>query len=122
MKVMATGAFDLLHPGHGLYLEKAKELGGEDAVLVVVIARDSTVKKKKRIPGSLKRTLTFQTVTILTEKTARFSRRYLMKRRKLSQEMRRCKMNPPKCIIQEYITNGYLQRKKPPLSLNQTPR
>ena len=21
MKVMATGAFDLLHPGHGLYLE-----------------------------------------------------------------------------------------------------
>ena len=47
MKVMATGAFDLLHPGHGLYLEKAKELGGEDAVLVVVIARDSTVKKKK---------------------------------------------------------------------------
>ena len=30
---MATGAFDLLHPGHGLYLEKAKELGGEDAVL-----------------------------------------------------------------------------------------
>ena len=50
MKVMATGAFDLLHPGHGLYLEKAKELGGEDAVLVVVIARDSTVKKKKRIP------------------------------------------------------------------------
>ena len=48
MKVMATGAFDLLHPGHGLYLEKAKELGGEDAVLVVVIARDSTVKKKKR--------------------------------------------------------------------------
>ena len=24
MKVMATGAFDLLHPGHGLYLEKRK--------------------------------------------------------------------------------------------------
>ena len=35
MKVMATGAFDLLHPGHGLYLEKAKELGGEDAVLLL---------------------------------------------------------------------------------------
>ena len=50
MKVMATGAFDILHPGHGLYLEKAKELGGEDAILAVVIARDSTVKKKKRIP------------------------------------------------------------------------
>ena len=50
MKVMATGTFDLLHPGHGLYLEKAKELGGEDATLVVVIARDSTVTKNKRIP------------------------------------------------------------------------
>lgn len=50
MKVMATGAFDILHPGHGLYLEKAKKLGGKDAVLAVVIARDSTVKKKKKIP------------------------------------------------------------------------
>ncbi len=27
--VMATGTFDLLHPGHGLYLQKAKELGGK---------------------------------------------------------------------------------------------
>lgn len=50
MKVMATGTFDLLHPGHGVYLEKAKELGGEDAVLAVVIAKDSTVIKNKRIP------------------------------------------------------------------------
>ncbi|MDR1722286.1 MAG: FAD synthase [Methanobrevibacter sp.] len=48
--VMATGTFDILHPGHGLYLEKAKELGGKDAKLVVVIARDSTVEKKKRVP------------------------------------------------------------------------
>ena len=50
MKVMATGTFDILHPGHVLFLEKAKELGGEDAVLAVVIARDSTVEKRKRIP------------------------------------------------------------------------
>jgi FAD synthetase len=48
--VMATGTFDLLHPGHGLYLKKAKELGGRDSKLVVVVARDSTVRKKKRIP------------------------------------------------------------------------
>lgn len=47
---MATGTFDILHPGHGLYLKKAKELGGHDAKLVVVVARDSTVKKRKRIP------------------------------------------------------------------------
>ncbi|MDR1819346.1 MAG: FAD synthase [Methanobrevibacter sp.] len=48
--VMATGTFDLLHPGHGLYLQKAKELGGNNSKLVVVVARDSTVRKKKRIP------------------------------------------------------------------------
>lgn len=45
--VMATGTFDLLHPGHGLYLQKAKELGGKNSKLVVVVARDSTVHKKK---------------------------------------------------------------------------
>ncbi|MCQ2972299.1 MAG: FAD synthase [archaeon] len=50
MKVMATGTFDILHPGHVLFLEKAKELGGDDAVLAVVIALDSTVEKRKRIP------------------------------------------------------------------------
>ena len=47
-KVMATGTFDLLHPGHGIYLNEAKKLGGEDAKLYVVIARDSTVEKRKR--------------------------------------------------------------------------
>ncbi|KZX12372.1 adenylyltransferase/cytidyltransferase family protein [Methanobrevibacter curvatus] len=48
--VMATGTFDILHPGHGLYLKKAKELGGSEAKLVVVVARDSTVRKRKRVP------------------------------------------------------------------------
>lgn len=50
MKVMASGTFDILHPGHGIYLEEAKKLGGEDAELYVVVARDSTVEKNKRIP------------------------------------------------------------------------
>ncbi len=50
MKVMASGTFDILHPGHGIYLEEAKKLGGENAELYVVVARDSTVEKNKRIP------------------------------------------------------------------------
>ena len=47
---MASGTFDLLHPGHGFYLEEAKKLGGENATLMVVIATDKTVIKHKRIP------------------------------------------------------------------------
>ncbi|MGN1185452.1 MAG: adenylyltransferase/cytidyltransferase family protein [Methanobrevibacter wolinii] len=48
--VMATGTFDLLHPGHGLYLQKSKDVGGPNSKLVVVVARDSTVRARKRIP------------------------------------------------------------------------
>lgn len=48
--VMATGTFDIIHPGHGYYLEEAKKLGGDDTRLIVVIARDATVKARKRIP------------------------------------------------------------------------
>ena len=47
---MATGTFDLIHPGHIYYLEQSKKLLGEDSKLVVVIARDSTVRAKKRVP------------------------------------------------------------------------
>ena len=50
MKVVATGTFDILHPGHGIYLEESKKLGGEDSELYVVVARDVTVKKRKRVP------------------------------------------------------------------------
>ena len=49
-RVLASGTFDILHPGHGIYLEEAKKIGGNDAELYVVIARDSTVKKNKRTP------------------------------------------------------------------------
>ncbi len=48
IKIVACGGvFDILHPGHGFILEKVKELGD---ILVVIIARDSTVKRMKRIP------------------------------------------------------------------------
>ncbi|MDD1764685.1 MAG: FAD synthase [Candidatus Methanomethyliaceae archaeon] len=51
MRVLAAGVFDLLHYGHLRYLEEAKNLGGEDAELIVVVARDSTVLKRKgRLP------------------------------------------------------------------------
>lgn len=45
--VVCGGVFDILHPGHGFFLEKAKSRGD---ILVVVVARDSTVEKRKRIP------------------------------------------------------------------------
>ncbi len=44
---MATGVFDLLHPGHIYFLAEAKRLGDE---LVVVVARDSTARKFKHEP------------------------------------------------------------------------
>ncbi len=47
VKVMATGTFDLLHPGHIYYLKEAKKLGD---TLAVVVATDSTVRKLKHEP------------------------------------------------------------------------
>jgi len=44
-RVLATGTFDILHPGHILYLRKAKELGDE---LFVIISRDSMVQHKSK--------------------------------------------------------------------------
>jgi len=44
---MATGVFDILHPGHVHYLTEARKLGDE---LVVVVARDATARKLKREP------------------------------------------------------------------------
>ena len=41
---MTTGVFDLLHPGHVHMLQEAKKLGDE---LVVIIARDESVKREK---------------------------------------------------------------------------
>ena len=47
MVVLASGTFDLFHFGHVRYLEEAKKAGGENAKLIVIVARDSTVKKRK---------------------------------------------------------------------------
>ena len=46
-RVMASGVFDLLHIGHLYYLEEAKKYGDE---LIVVVACDETVRKKKHEP------------------------------------------------------------------------
>ncbi len=46
-RVIATGVFDIMHPGHLHFLRMARELGDE---LLVVIARDCTVEGLKRHP------------------------------------------------------------------------
>lgn len=45
--VLASGVFDLLHLGHVKFLEEAKKAGGENAELIVIIAKDSTVEQNK---------------------------------------------------------------------------
>lgn len=44
-RVVATGTFDILHPGHVLYLERSRALGDE---LVVIVARDVNVRHKPK--------------------------------------------------------------------------
>lgn len=44
-RVVATGTFDLLHPGHLYYLEESEKLGDE---LWVIVARDANVRHKPR--------------------------------------------------------------------------
>lgn len=44
-RVVATGTFDLLHPGHVYYLEESARLGDE---LFVIVARDANVRHKPR--------------------------------------------------------------------------
>ena len=60
-KVLATGTFDLLHPGHVHYLRESAAQGDE---LVVIVARESMVshknppvlpeKQRREMVGSLK--------------------------------------------------------------------
>ena len=48
--VLTSGAFDLIHYGHIRLLEEAKRLGGKDARLVVIVARDETIRRLKGHP------------------------------------------------------------------------
>ena len=41
--MVATGTFDILHPGHIYYLEESRKLGDE---LHVIVARDRNVRHK----------------------------------------------------------------------------
>jgi len=48
IKIMTFGTFDIFHLGHKSFLKQAKEFGN---YLIVVVARDKTVKNiKKRLP------------------------------------------------------------------------
>lgn len=42
--VLASGVFDIIHPGHLFFLQESKKLGTR---LEVIIARDETVKQQK---------------------------------------------------------------------------
>jgi len=44
-RIVATGTFDILHPGHLYYLEESRRLGDE---LFVIVARDANVRHKPR--------------------------------------------------------------------------
>jgi FAD synthetase len=44
-RVLATGTFDLLHPGHVYFLTQARALGDE---LFVIVARDTNVTHKPK--------------------------------------------------------------------------
>lgn len=44
-RVLAFGTFDVFHPGHEYFLKQAKSYGDE---LIVVVARDSTVRALKK--------------------------------------------------------------------------
>lgn len=44
-RILATGTFDILHPGHIYYLKKSKSYGDE---LHVIISRDNNIKHKPK--------------------------------------------------------------------------
>lgn len=44
-RVVATGTFDIIHPGHVTFLREAKKLGDE---LIVIVAREKNVRHKPK--------------------------------------------------------------------------
>jgi FAD synthetase len=47
VRVLASGVFDLVHYGHIHFLKEARKAGGDEAHLIVVVARDKTVTRLK---------------------------------------------------------------------------
>ncbi len=45
--VLTNGVFDLLHPGHTSYLQKARKLAGKDGMLIVALNSDKSVRELK---------------------------------------------------------------------------
>ncbi|AEA46938.1 adenylyltransferase/cytidyltransferase family protein [Archaeoglobus veneficus] len=45
VRVIATGTFDIIHPGHIRFLKEAKKLGDE---LIVIVAREKNVRHKPK--------------------------------------------------------------------------
>ncbi len=48
--ILTSGVFDIIHPGHIYLLRYASRLKGRRGRLVVIIARDETVRRRKRPP------------------------------------------------------------------------
>lgn len=48
--ILTTGVFDILHPGHIYLLRYASRLKGRSGRLIVIVARDETVRRRKRRP------------------------------------------------------------------------
>ncbi|MFX1538253.1 MAG: adenylyltransferase/cytidyltransferase family protein [Promethearchaeota archaeon] len=46
-RICVFGTFDIIHLGHIRFLKSAKNLGGSNTELIVVIARDSSVQRLK---------------------------------------------------------------------------
>lgn len=45
MRIVATGTFDIIHPGHVRFLKEAKRIGEE---LIVIVAREQNVRHKPK--------------------------------------------------------------------------
>jgi FAD synthetase len=62
-RVVATGTFDILHPGHIYYLEESRRLGDE---LHVIVARDANVRHKpKPVIGEAQRLKVVQALRVV---------------------------------------------------------
>ena len=62
-RVVATGTFDILHPGHIYYLEESRKLGDE---LHVIVARDANVRHKpKPVIGEAQRLRVIQALRVV---------------------------------------------------------